>query len=116
MFDRRERVEILKVILKGERVEDNIDYDYFVSLCDGYTGFDLFELCKKVVYFFIREFLDDEKSGKSYYVSIFFYRFCYRFIGWDFFNLGEKSKIYMERFCFVLSIKYFFGGIYFFLL
>ncbi|CAN4102291.1 unnamed protein product [Withania somnifera] len=49
---------------EGERVEDNIDYDSIASLCDGYTGSDLFELCKKAAYFPIRDLLDDEKSGK----------------------------------------------------
>ncbi|XP_006367356.1 ATPase family AAA domain-containing protein 1 isoform X1 [Solanum tuberosum] len=62
--DRKERAEILKVILRGERVEDNIDYDRIASLCDGYTGSDLFELCKKAAYFPIRDLLNDEKSGK----------------------------------------------------
>ena len=66
MPDRRERAEILKVILKGERVEDNIDFDYLASLCEGYTGSDLFDLCKKAAYLPIRELLDDEKNGKPH--------------------------------------------------
>nr|XP_016495038.1 PREDICTED: ATPase family AAA domain-containing protein 1-like isoform X1 [Nicotiana tabacum] len=61
--DRRERIEILKVILRGERVEDNIDYDRIASLCDGYTGSDLLELCKKAAYFPILDLLNDEKNG-----------------------------------------------------
>ncbi|XP_015165605.1 ATPase family AAA domain-containing protein 1 isoform X1 [Solanum tuberosum] len=64
MPDHRERTEILKVILRGEKVEGNIDYDGIASLCDGYTGSDLLELCKKAAYFPIRELLNDEKSGK----------------------------------------------------
>ncbi|XP_004235000.2 uncharacterized protein [Solanum lycopersicum] len=60
----RERAEILKVILRGEKVEDTIDYDGIASLCDGYTGSDLLELCKKAAYFPIRDLLNDEKSGK----------------------------------------------------
>ncbi|KAM3319739.1 hypothetical protein P3S67_006939 [Capsicum chacoense] len=47
MPDNRERSQILNVILRGEKVEDNIDYDRIASLCDGYTGSDLLELCKK---------------------------------------------------------------------
>ncbi|XP_009775966.1 uncharacterized protein LOC107803714 [Nicotiana tabacum] len=62
--ERRERIEILKVILRGERVEDNVDYDHIASLCDGYTGSDLLELCKKAAYFPIRDLLNDEKNGK----------------------------------------------------
>ncbi|OAY59526.1 outer mitochondrial transmembrane helix translocase [Manihot esculenta] len=65
MPDRRERAEILKVILKGERVDESIDYDYIASLCEGYTGSDLLELCKKAAYFPIRDLLDEEKKGKK---------------------------------------------------
>lgn len=67
--NKRERVEILKVILKGERVEDNIDYHHIASLCEGYTGSDLLELCKKAAYYPIRDLLDQEKTGKQSSVS-----------------------------------------------
>ncbi|MBA0801014.1 hypothetical protein Gohar_011407 [Gossypium harknessii] len=63
--DRRERVEILKVILKGENIEESINFDYIASLCEGYTGSDILELCKKAAYFPIRDLLDEEKKGKS---------------------------------------------------
>ncbi|XP_075485352.1 uncharacterized protein LOC142525067 [Primulina tabacum] len=62
--DRRERAAILKVVLKDEKVADDIDYDRISSQCDGYTGSDLLELCKKAAYFPIRDLLNDEKSGK----------------------------------------------------
>lgn len=75
--DQRERAEILKVILKGERVEDNIDYDRVASSCEGYTGSDLLELCKKAAYFPIRELLDEEKKGNRASVRIFYYCFTY---------------------------------------
>ncbi|GAU35161.1 hypothetical protein TSUD_217940, partial [Trifolium subterraneum] len=63
--DKRERAEILKVILKDERVKGDIDFSYIAGLCKGYTGSDLFDLCKKAAYFPIRELLDDEKKGKQ---------------------------------------------------
>ncbi|KDP30316.1 hypothetical protein JCGZ_18153 [Jatropha curcas] len=66
MPDRRERVEILKVILKGENVDNSIDFDYIASLCEGFTGSDLLELCKKAAYFPIRDLLDEEKKGKQH--------------------------------------------------
>jgi len=72
MPDCRERAEILKVILKGEKVEQNIDFDYLASLCEGYTGSDLLELCKKAAYFPIRDLLDEEKKGKRSQVSTLF--------------------------------------------
>ncbi|KAL3521689.1 hypothetical protein ACH5RR_019838 [Cinchona calisaya] len=49
--DEQERVEILKVILKGEKVLDDINFDSIARMCDGYTGSDLQELCKKAAYF-----------------------------------------------------------------
>ncbi|KAL6508280.1 hypothetical protein OROHE_021822 [Orobanche hederae] len=62
--NRGERAAILKVILKDEKVEDGIDYDRIAGLCDGYTGSDLLELCKKAAYFPVRELLNYEKIGK----------------------------------------------------
>ncbi|KAK4741763.1 hypothetical protein SAY87_025351 [Trapa incisa] len=62
--DQRERMEILKVVLKGEKTEDNIDFEYLASLCQGYTGSDILDLCKKAAYFPIRDLLNDEKKGK----------------------------------------------------
>lgn len=59
-----ERAKILKVILKGENVEDNIDFDRIARLCEGYSGSDLTELCKKAAYIPIRELLDQEKDGQ----------------------------------------------------
>ncbi|XP_074319901.1 uncharacterized protein LOC141656756 [Silene latifolia] len=63
---RKERAAILKITLKGEQVDENINYDYLAGLCDGCTGSDLVDLCKKAAYLPIRELLDAEKSGKPY--------------------------------------------------
>ncbi|KAG7537780.1 P-loop containing nucleoside triphosphate hydrolase [Arabidopsis suecica] len=65
MPDCRERAQILKVVLKGERVEPDINYDHIARLCEDYTGSDIFELCKKAAYFPIREILEAEKKGKQ---------------------------------------------------
>lgn len=64
MPDRKERANILKVILKGENVEDNIDFDHIAGLCEGYSGSDLTELCKQAAYAPIREMLQQEKTGQ----------------------------------------------------
>ncbi|KAK1441510.1 hypothetical protein QVD17_07459 [Tagetes erecta] len=63
--DRKERAAILKVILKSERVDDEIDFDSVAALCEGYTGSDLLELCKQAAYFPIKDLLEDEKKGKT---------------------------------------------------
>ncbi|WZZ42097.1 hypothetical protein YC2023_038356 [Brassica napus] len=66
MPERKERAEILKVTLKGERVEPYID-------CEGYTGSDIFELCKKATYFPIREILEEERKWRPFAI-IFVYQ------------------------------------------
>ena len=87
--DRKERTEILRVVLKGESVKDNIDYDRLAGLCEGYTGSDLLELCKKAAYFPIRDLLDEEKNGKrssvSAYLALFFLSFSFFFFLFSFF-------------------------------
>ncbi|KAL6004401.1 hypothetical protein ACLOJK_004954 [Asimina triloba] len=63
--DCSERAKILKVILKGEKVEHNINYDHIARLCEGYTGSDLLELCKQAAYFPVRDLLHDERNGQA---------------------------------------------------
>ena len=77
MPDRSERAKILKVILKGENAEANIDYDYIANLCEGFSGSDILELSKQAAYFPVRELLNDEKNGKASSVSILYgYQLC----------------------------------------
>ncbi|KAH9319248.1 hypothetical protein KI387_021017, partial [Taxus chinensis] len=59
-----ERAKILKVILNGENVEEDIDYDHIAKLCEGYSGSDLMQLCKKAAYYPVRELLEQEKIGQ----------------------------------------------------
>ncbi|KAG4171905.1 hypothetical protein ERO13_A12G239600v2 [Gossypium hirsutum] len=60
-----DREKILKVILKNERVEDAIDLYLIARLCEGYTGSDLFELCKQAAYIPLRDLLNEEKAKKT---------------------------------------------------
>ncbi|CAI9274601.1 unnamed protein product [Lactuca saligna] len=60
-----DRAKILKVTLKGERIDDDIDFDYIAGLCGGFSGSDIFEVCKQAAYFPLMEFLKDEKNGKQ---------------------------------------------------
>lgn len=64
MPNQSERAKILNVILKGERV-DKIDVGYIASLCDGFTGSDIFELCRQAAYFSVRDFLQNEKNEQG---------------------------------------------------
>ncbi|GLT35745.1 hypothetical protein SLA2020_101720 [Shorea laevis] len=60
-----DREKILKVILKDETLDGNIDFNHIARLCEGYTGSDLLELCKQAAYLPLRDFLNDEKNGKT---------------------------------------------------
>ncbi|CAK9169323.1 unnamed protein product [Ilex paraguariensis] len=66
--NRGDKANILKVILKGERIDDNIDFDHIVSLCECSIGCDLLDVCKQAAYFPVRDFLQDEKNGKRPHV------------------------------------------------
>ncbi|KAL0907752.1 hypothetical protein M5K25_022187 [Dendrobium thyrsiflorum] len=64
--DQSERSKILQVILKGEKIDEDIDYDNIARLCEGFTGSDIFELCKHAAYIPVREFLQAEKDGEGH--------------------------------------------------
>ncbi|CAN1251027.1 Outer mitochondrial transmembrane helix translocase [Linum perenne] len=67
-----------------ESVEDNIDFNHVASLCEGYTGSDLFDLCKSAAYFGIRDLLSEERKGKKRQVSILLIHsfFHHNLFGW----------------------------------
>lgn len=67
-----DRTKIFKVVLKGERIEDNVDFDRLAGLCEGYTGSDILEACKLAAFIPLREYLQDEKKGKQSQVAIYF--------------------------------------------
>lgn len=71
--DRVDRIKILQVILKGETVDNNIDFNHIAGLCEGYSGSDIFEACKKAAFFPVRDYLKDEKNGRKSQVSTLFY-------------------------------------------
>ncbi|XP_031130883.1 ATPase family AAA domain-containing protein 1-like [Ipomoea triloba] len=63
--DRVDRIKILQVILKGETIDNNIDFNHIAGLCEGYSGSDIFEVCKKAAFFPVRDYLKDEKNGRK---------------------------------------------------
>lgn len=67
--DCSERAKILKVILKGERVDDDVDYKQLAEFCNGFSGSDLLEICKQAAYFPLRDLLQEEEKGNSLAVS-----------------------------------------------
>ena len=52
------------MILKDERVEEDINYDHIAGLCEGYTGSKLLDLCKQAAYFPVKEVLCDEDNRR----------------------------------------------------
>ena len=71
--DQRERAEILNAILKGERIEENIDFECIAFLCENYTSSDLFVLCKKVTFFFHLEkcWVKKRKGEKLWFLGLY---------------------------------------------
>ncbi|KAH0452202.1 hypothetical protein IEQ34_019501 [Dendrobium chrysotoxum] len=56
----------IKVILKAEKIDEDIAYDNIARQCEGFTGSDIFELCKHAAYIPVREFLQAEKDGEGH--------------------------------------------------
>ena len=73
VLDQRERAEILNAILKGERIEENIDFECIAFLCEDYTCSDLFVLCKKVTFFFHLEkwWVKKRKGDKLWFLGLY---------------------------------------------
>ncbi|CAM6025045.1 unnamed protein product [Sphagnum balticum] len=69
MPDKQQRASILKVILKGEDVAENLDIDRLASLCEGYSGSDLSDLCKQAAYLPIRDLLEEEKLHPEGFIT-----------------------------------------------
>ncbi|CAM6033864.1 unnamed protein product [Sphagnum compactum] len=69
MPDKQQRASILKVILKGEDVAENLDMDRLASLCEGYSGSDLSDLCKQAAYLPIRDLLEEEKLHPEGFIT-----------------------------------------------
>lgn len=69
MPDRQQRASILRVILKDENVEESVDIDQLATMCEGYSGSDLTELCKQAAYMPIRDLLDDERVEADVFIS-----------------------------------------------
>ncbi|KAH7294507.1 hypothetical protein KP509_27G003900 [Ceratopteris richardii] len=63
MPNEKERAHILRVILKDENVDPDLDYDKLAALCDNYSGSDLKEICRQAALFPIRDLLEQEKNG-----------------------------------------------------
>ncbi|KAI5065306.1 hypothetical protein GOP47_0020001 [Adiantum capillus-veneris] len=62
--DIQQRASILRVILKDENVEPDLDYELLASMCEGYSGSDLTDLCKQAAYLPVKDLLAKEKSGR----------------------------------------------------
>ncbi|CAI5981344.1 unnamed protein product [Closterium sp. NIES-65] len=57
------RTSILEVILRDEDVDEDLDLQEIASLCAGYSGSDLTELCKQAAYLPLHDFLKEERRA-----------------------------------------------------
>ncbi|KJE89452.1 ATPase [Capsaspora owczarzaki ATCC 30864] len=62
---RRQRCDILKVILANERLEEGFDYEALATMTDGYSGSDLHELCRTAAVIPLREWMDAEGAAAA---------------------------------------------------
>ena len=72
----QQRASILKVILKDENIEPDLDFETLARLCEGYSGSDLTDICKQAAFFPIRELLKQEKSGQFTTSQVTCFNYC----------------------------------------
>ncbi|KAH8400503.1 hypothetical protein KR222_002161 [Zaprionus bogoriensis] len=61
-----QRVQILKLILATEEIDNNIDFNHLAKLTNGFSGSDLRELCRNASVYRMRLFMrDNDKNQKS---------------------------------------------------
>eukprot|EP00898_Chlorokybus_atmophyticus_P006908 jgi/Chlat1/7218/Chrsp57S09132 len=53
------------VILQGEHIDKDVDYEELAALTEGHSGSDLAELCRSAAYAPVRELLEQERSAKA---------------------------------------------------
>jgi SpoVK/Ycf46/Vps4 family AAA+-type ATPase len=58
-----DRMEILRVVLKDEYIDNTFDYDTLTEMTEGYSGSDIKNLCMAASYIPLRELLAMEKRG-----------------------------------------------------
>lgn len=59
------RIQILKVILKDEQLSDDVNFEKLAEITEGYSGSDLYNMCKAAAYYPIKEILKREKENKK---------------------------------------------------
>jgi len=62
MPETRQRLSILKIILEGENVDDDIDLDTIAEVTPSFSGSDLKELCRNASGYRVREYV---RSGSG---------------------------------------------------
>nr|CAG4715308.1 unnamed protein product [Naegleria fowleri] len=68
--DRTSRIQILKLLLKNERVSPNLNFEKLADITNRFSGSDLTELCKKALSFPIKELIDRELQSKTSMTNI----------------------------------------------
>ena len=68
--DRNSRIQILKLLLKNERVSPTVSFEKLADATQFFSGSDLTELCKKALSFPIKELIDREIKSKTSMANI----------------------------------------------
>ncbi|XP_037084121.1 ATPase family AAA domain-containing protein 1-A-like [Pollicipes pollicipes] len=59
-----QRKSILKLVMRGEKVSEDIDYNRLSNLTDGFTGSDIRELCRTAAIYPVRDFMSGRSSNR----------------------------------------------------
>ena len=61
----QDRLKVLKILLKGSKLDNSFDFEYLSSLTEGYTPSDLLALCKAAVQLAQRDALKHNLEASS---------------------------------------------------
>lgn len=61
----QERIEILKIHLKGKPIADDVDLFNLAQSTEGFTGADIMELCQNAALEALSEYIHDVETGNS---------------------------------------------------
>ncbi|CAH3151831.1 unnamed protein product [Porites evermanni] len=60
-----QRKEILNIILQGEKVEEDVDFDELAAITEGFSGSGLKEICRVAAMSCVRDFMKTRKNSQS---------------------------------------------------
>lgn len=63
--DKESRLAILRAATRKSPLADDVDFDHYAEIMDGFSGADITEVCQRACKLAIRELIADTAAGKS---------------------------------------------------